>query len=260
MPVSAEISPPTTDEHVHDPAESRTNGYGDGGQHDPFPDQVADLTVRHLWLADSISRRFQHRGQELDDLRQVARCGLLEAARRYDADKGAFAPFAASTISGVLKRHFRDHAWTVRPPRRTQQIALEITRQWSDIAQECGHRPDDSALAAGIGQSVADIREARRASQGYRAVSIEAEVLPAATATSDGGYDRCEARILVAQAWRLLEPSEQDLLRMRYWESRSQADIAEQIGVSQMQVSRLLSRILNKIRELLDIEAGRATA
>ena len=83
---------------------------------------------------------------------------------------------------------------------------------------------------------------------------------PAATATSDAGYDLCEARILVAQAWRLLDPAEQDLLRMRFWEGRSQADIAEQIGVSQMQVSRLLSRVLGKIRQLLQVEEDRATA
>lgn len=258
MSVPAEISLATTDELTPSPGDSGT----ESAEHDAHDlDPAAQLTVSHLQLADSIARRFQHRGLELDDLRQVARCGLVEAARRYDAEKGAFAPFAASTISGVLKRHFRDHAWTVRPPRRTQQLALQITRRWSDIAQECRHRPDDSALAAGMGKPVADIREARSASQGYHAVSIEAEVLPAAaTATSDAGYDLCEARILVAQAWRLLDPAEQDLLRMRFWEGRSQADIAEQIGVSQMQVSRLLSRVLAKIRELLLVAEDRATA
>ena len=83
---------------------------------------------------------------------------------------------------------------------------------------------------------------------------------PTATATSDAGYDLCEARILVAQAWRSLDPAEQNLLGMRFWEGRSQADIAEQIGVSQMQSSRLLSRVLGKIRELLQVEEDRATA
>jgi RNA polymerase sigma-B factor len=251
MTADAKISPPKADNHddVSDPTDAT------------YPDSATSLTVSHLWLADAIARRFQGRGQDLDDLRQVARCGLLEAARRYDADKGAFGPYATSTISGVLKRHLRDHAWTVRPPRRTQQIALQITREWSDVAQDGRRHPTDSAFAEIIGESVADIREARSAAQGYHAVSIEAEVLPAtATSACDPGYERSEAQILVAQAWRQLDPAERDLLRMRFWEYRSQAEIAQQIGVSQMQVSRLLSRVLTKIRRLLDIDIVRASA
>ena len=225
-----------------------------------FPDPATGLTISHLWLADAVARRFQGRGQDLDDLRQIARCGLLEAARRYDPSYGAFAPFATSTISGVIKRHFRDHAWAVRPPRRTQQLALEISRQWSDVAQECQHQPTDTSLAATLGESVDDIREARSASRSFNAVSIDADLFPdEATAALDPGYDRCEAQILVAQAWRLLEPSERELLRLRFWETCSQTVIAEQIGVSQMQVSRLLARTFVKIRHLLDVDDTQAT-
>lgn len=223
-------------------------------------DAVTDLTVGHLWLADAIARRFECRGEEFDDLRQVARCGLLEAAQRYDSDQGPFVPFASSTISGVLKRHFRDHAWMVRPPRQTQQLALLITRRWSDVAQECHDRPSESVLAESLGESITSIREARRASLAYRAISIEAEALPAAvSASTDPGYDRCEAQLLVTQAWRMLEPFEQDLLRMRFWENRSQSDIAQCIGTSQMQVSRLLTRTLARIRALLQIDASAAS-
>ena len=226
-----------------------------------FPDPATGLTISHLWLADAVARRFQGRGQDLDDLRQIARCGLLEAARRYDPSHGTFAPFATSTITGVIKRHFRDHAWTVRPPRRTQQLALEIARQWSDAAQECQHQPTDTSLAATLGESVDEIREARSASRGFNAVSIDADILPAAaTAALDPGYDHCEAQILVAQAWRLLEPSERELLRLRFWENCSQTVIAEQIGVSQMQVSRLLARTFVKIRHLLNVDDTQVTA
>lgn len=226
-----------------------------------FPDTATSLTISHLWLADAVARRFQGRGQDLDDLRQVARCGLLEAARRYDPTYGAFAPFATSTMTGMIKRYFRDHAWTVRPPRRTQQVALEITHHWSDAAQECQRQPTDTSLAAAMGESVAAVREARRAAQGFRAVSIEANNLPASsTAAVDAGYDRCEAQIFVAQAWRLLDPSERELLHLRFWQNCSQTSIAEQIGVSQMQVSRLLTRTLLKIRHLLNVDDNQATA
>ena len=177
-----------------------------------FPDPASSLTISHLWLAYAVARRFQGRGQDLDDLRQIAR---RPAYSRPPADTTrameAFAPFAASTVSGVIKRHFRDHAWTVRPPRRTQQLALEISRHWSDAAQECQHQPTDTSLAAAMGEPVDDIREARSASGGYNAVSIDADMFPAAaSAALDPGYDRCEAQILVAQAWRLLEPAERD--------------------------------------------------
>ena len=226
-----------------------------------FPDLATSLTINHLWLADAVARRFQGRGQDLDDLRQIARCGLLEAAHRYDPSYGAFAPFASSTVSGVIKRHFRDHAWTVRPPRRTQQLALDITRHWSDAAQECQHQPTDTFLAATMGETVAAVREAQSASRGYSTVNIDADTLPtAATATWDPGYDRCEAQILVAQAWRLLEPSERELLRLRFWENCSQTSIAAKMGVSQMQVSRLLTRTFLKIRRLLNIDDTQATA
>jgi len=226
-----------------------------------FPDTATSLTIGHLWLADAVARRFQGRGQDLDDLRQVARCGLLEAARRYDPTYGAFAPFAYSTINGMIKRHFRDNAWTVRPPRRTQQLAVEIAHHWSDAAQECQREPNDSSFAAAMGESLAAVREARCAARGYRAVSIEADDLPASsTATSDAGYDRCEAQILVAQAWRLLDPSERELLHLRFWENCTQSSIAEQIGVSQMQVSRLLTRTLLKIRHSLNLDDTQATA
>ena len=148
----------------------------------------------------------------------------------------------------------------VRPPRRTQQLALQITREWSDVAQDAHHHPTDSAFAEIFGESVADIREARSAAQGYLAVSIEAEVLPATACGFAPDTTGATTQILVAQAWRQLGSSERDLLRMRFWEYRSQARDRPQIGVSQMQVSRLLSRVFAKIRRLLDIDIVRASA
>ena len=223
------------------------------------PDQIS-LVLDHLWLADAVARRFRGRGEDDEDLQQVARCALLEAAHRYDPTQGPFAPYAGPTISGVLKRHFRDHGWVVRPPRQTQQLAVRITQQWSEVAQEHSTVPGDRELAASLDESVPTIREARRAAQGYRTVSLDGPSGTVACTTGDDPeFARCEAQLLVQQAWRSLDPEERELLRMRFWERRSQSDIAAQIGTSQMQVSRLLSRLLCRLRELLDDQNERTT-
>ena len=219
------------------------------------------LALEHLWLADAIARRYRGRGEDPDDLRQVARCGLLEAVARYDPDQGPFASFASPTISGVIKRHFRDHGWAVRPPRGTQQLALRINRHWSDVAQQGGSLPSERDLATSLGESVSDIREARSASQGYQGLSLDAASVPdAVTATRDPEFERAEAKLVVDRAWRSLDHAERELLRMRFWEERSQADIAQRIGTSQMQVSRLLSKSLCHLRQLLDTDASATAA
>lgn len=214
-----------------------------------------ELVLDHLWLSDAIARRFRGRGEDDEDLQQVARCALLEAARRYDADQGPFPPFAGPTISGVLKRHFRDHGWVVRPPRQTQQLAVRITQQWSEVAQEHGTVPTDQDFADSLDESVSTIREARHASQGYRTVPLDGLGVPeASSGAEDPEFERSTARLLVREAWRLLSPDERSLLRMRFWEQRSQSDIASTIGTSQMQVSRLLSRLMTRLREELSDE------
>lgn len=237
-----------------DPAPDRSGAVGSDLDRD-------QLVLDHLWLSDTIARRFRGRGEDDDDLQQVARCALLEAANRYQPDQGPFTPFAGPTISGVLKRHFRDHGWVVRPPRQTQQLAVRITQQWSDIAQANGGVPTDQTLADCLDESVSDIREARRASQGYRTVPLDGPTSPAANAgAEDPGFDHCEARLLVQEAWALLSHDERELLRMRFWEQRSQSDIAVRIGTSQMQVSRLLARLLGRLRsQLADDSAATAT-
>jgi RNA polymerase sigma-B factor len=219
-------------------------------------DEQMDLVLSHLWLADAIARRFHGRGVDDDDLRQVARCALVEAAGRYDPGQGAFASFAGPTVSGVLKRHFRDHGWMVRPPRPVQQLAVRINRQWSDVAQETGAVPTVDGLASSMGEPADRVNEARCALMGYRATSIEVDGVPvAATAVEDPEFERCEDKLLVSRAWELLDDAERELLRMRFWESRSQADIAQRIGTSQMQVSRLLSRALGRLRVMLEDHA-----
>ena len=238
-------------------AEIRSAGaQSDDLESDGLEQDRDELVLRHLWLSDMIARRFRGRGEEDDDLRQVARCALLEAANRYEPDKGSFPPFAGPTISGVLKRHFRDHGWVVRPPRQTQQLAVRINQQWSDIAQTHGGAPSDQELADSLNESVSDIREARCASQGYRTVPLDGPTSPVANArVDDAGFDDCEARVLIQQLWTSLSPDERKLLRMRFWEQRSQSDIAERLGTSQMQVSRLLARLLGRLHTQLTDDA-----
>jgi len=213
-----------------------------------------EAVTAHLWLADSLARRYQRRGEDLEDLVQVARSGLVEAVQRYDPECGSFLGFAVPTISGVLKRHFRDHGWLVRPPRRTQELAAQVRQQWPDLVQELRGDPTDAEVADRIGQPVDAVREAGQASQWYTSASLDAALTAgAAFAAGDGGADleRAEARLIVARAWQQLEPDEQRLLILRFYDDRSQSDIAARIGTSQMQVSRLLARTLRRLRSII---------
>lgn len=214
-----------------------------------------EVMHRHLWLADSLARRYDHRGEDLDDLIQVARMGLVESVRRYDPDRGPFLAFATPTILGVLKRHFRDHGWLVRPPRRTQEIALQARQQWSELAQRLGQYPSQAQAARSLGESASAVREASCASRWYHASSLE-DAMTAGLAFPSGTADRdlelCEARILVAQIWQQLSPEEQRLLWMRFYQDKSQSEIAQCLCTSQMQISRLLHRTLTRLQNLAE--------
>lgn len=208
-----------------------------------------EIVTAHLWLADSVARRFRDRGEDADDLRQIARAGLVEACTRFDPDQGPFAAFAFPTVTGLVKRHFRDHGWSIRPPRPTQELSAEMWRRWPEVAQSVGAEPSERQLAATLGATVDDVRRARRASQAYSCSSLDA--LPHDCGDDDPDGERCEARMLVGSVWAELSETEQELLRMRFYEERSQSDIASVLGTNQMQVSRLLSRVMTKLRGLI---------
>ena len=132
-----------------------------------------EVITSHLWLAEKLARQFRHRGVDDDDLVQVARTGLVEACLRFDPHRGSFVGFAEPTINGVLKRHFRDHGWTVRPPRPTQELAASIWRRWPSLVQEMGSLPCTQDLADELGAPVDAVQQARMASEGYSALSID---------------------------------------------------------------------------------------
>jgi RNA polymerase sigma-B factor len=208
-----------------------------------------EIVTSHLWLADAVARRFRDRGEETDDLRQIARAGLVEACTRFDPDQGPFTAFAFPTVTGLVKRHFRDHGWSIRPPRPTQELSAEMWRSWPEVAQTVGAEPSERQLAESLGASVDEVRRARCASQAYSCSSLDA--LAQDRSEDDPEGDRCEARVLVESVWSQLTDAEQELLRMRFYEERSQSDIAGVLGTNQMQVSRLLARLMTKLRRLI---------
>jgi RNA polymerase sigma-B factor len=211
-----------------------------------------EVVTSHVWLADSLARRFNHRGEEAEDLQQVARFGLVQAVQRYDPDQGPFLAFAIPTINGCLKRHFRDHGWLVRPPRRTQELAAQLRQQWPDLTQRLHADPSDQDLADHLGQSVKVVREATGANQCYRPSSLNAVYGSAAAepAAADD-FAMCESRMVITRAWQQLTSDERTLLTLRFYEDRSQSAIAAKLGISQMQVSRLLARTLLRLRSII---------
>jgi RNA polymerase sigma-B factor len=217
--------------------------------------QILDEVVTsHLWLAEKLARQFLHRGEDEEDLVQVAYTGLVEACLRFDPHQGSFVGFAEPTIVGVLKRHFRDHGWTVRPPRPTQELASVIWRRWPTLVQEMGTLPCAKDLAQELGAPVSAVQQARLASEGYTASSIDAAMSRGVcfcSTEADEDIDRTEARLIIDRAVEQLDESERRLIWLRYFDQRSQSDIAHELGISQMQVSRLLSRLLLKLRGII---------
>jgi len=208
--------------------------------------QILDEVVTsHLWLAQRLARQFLHRGEDEED------------------HQGSFVGFAEPTITGVLKRHFRDHGWTVRPPRPTQELASIIWRRWPTLVQEMGALPCAQDLADELGAPVGAVQQARLASEGYTASSIDAAMSRGVcfcSSEADEDVDRTEARLIIERAVAELDESERRLIWLRYFEQRSQSDIAHELGISQMQVSRLLSRLLLKLRSIVGAPSELAAA
>jgi RNA polymerase sigma-B factor len=214
-----------------------------------------NLIESNLGLARHLARRFQHRGEPLEDLEQVASLALVKAADRFDPTRGvAFGTFAARTIVGELKRHFRDKGWAVRASRRVQELYLEIGTTTSTLAQELGRVPTVPELAGAIGTSEESVIEALEAGQSYRATSLDApenddDPLMERLGDRDSGYDLVEERELLGPAIAALPPRERSILRLRFVDRMTQSEIADVVGISQMHVSRVLASSLRALRE-----------
>ena len=217
-----------------------------------------ELVEAHVPLAQFLARRFANRGESHDDLVQVALVGLLKAVERFEPDRGLqFSTFATPTIVGELKRHFRDKGWALRVPRRVQELHLQLAKIVGQLNQELGRSPTPSEIAASAGASEEDVLEAMEAGGMYRLASIDGP-----TAQSDDGselarvlgdeepdFERVEQQAELSDLLGALPEREQRIVYLRFFEGLTQSEIADRVGISQMHVSRLLTRSLESLRE-----------
>ncbi len=231
---------------------------------DPRATAVRDeLVTMHLPLVYAMARRFRDRGEPMDDLVQVGTIGLIKSVDRFDPGLGyEFSTFATPTIIGEIKRYFRDKSWAVRVPRRLQEMRLRLAGATEELTASQGRSPTVRELAAHLGVSEDDVLEGIESAQAYSTLSLDASSRsddgPAALvdtlgfddAALEGVEDMAALRPLIAA----LPPREQKILWLRFFENKTQSQIASEVGVSQMHVSRLLARSLAQLREGLLVE------
>lgn len=219
-------------------------------------DPAVDLVSKHLPLARALARRYAGRGEALDDLVQVGSVGLVAAARRFEPARGVpFAAYAAATVEGELRRHLRDRVSTIRVPRREQERAAAVRRAAQAAAQRLGREASlrETAAAAGVTVDEAQAALAQPAS------TVSLSVLAGqASAAADHELAACEDRELLRELLAPLPPRERELVRLRFGGDLPQAEIAQRLGISQSQASRLLAAALEKLRPSLDGGATRA--
>jgi RNA polymerase sigma-B factor len=214
----------------------------------------ADLIEAHVGLAEHLARRFTHRGEPYDDLVQVGSLGLIKAVDRFDPDRGVeFTTYAAKTILGELKRHFRDKGWAVRAPRQVQELYLHLGDAIGRLSQELGRSPTVGELAQATGASPDDVIEALEAGQAYRSTSLDSagsdeEALGSRLGVEDEGLGHAEWRAVLLPHVEALAQRDREILHLRFVDGLTQSEIAARIGISQMHVSRLLSRSLSVLR------------
>jgi RNA polymerase sigma-B factor len=230
--------------------------------------RTGDVAIRDrliegaLPLAHQVARRYQRSSEPLDDIVQVARLGLVKAVERFDPDRGlAFSTYAVPTMLGEIKRYFRDTGWAVHMPRSLQERVFLIERAEKALHGRLSRAPSVDELAEQAELTVEETLEAMEAATAYDARSLDAPA-PAGTAErpsygetlggEDAGFELVEDRGAVRAAMRVLPRRERRILHMRFVQDMTQAEIAAQVGVSQMQVSRLLRRSLRELREAAD--------
>ena len=223
--------------------------------------RLCDEVVRcNLDVACGIAAHYSGRGLELEDLQQVAALGLVKAVQRFRSDVGGtFLAFARPTIRGEVRRHFRDTAWVVRPPRRLQELHADVRAASSRLEQELGASPSSAQLARDVGAGTDAVAEARELHGCYSPTSLDARRGEHRTAPADDlaapGGDPGEAvvqRLALTTALRTLDDSDRRLLQLRFEDELTQEEIGQRLGVSQMQVSRRLRRVLDRLRRQLD--------
>ena len=218
----------------------------------------AEIVERHIGLVRFLVRRYASKGETYDDLVQVGMVGLLGAIDRFEADRGVrFASFARPSILGELKRHFRDKTWAARVPRRLQELSLSITTAEGELFQELGRSPTPQEVAERVGVGTEDVLEANEAARSYSAVSIDQPLdagdgetgsLADLLGDADPEMEKLENLTALEPGLAELASNDRELLHMRFVRGMVQSEMAAELGVSQMQVSRQLARILGRLR------------
>jgi RNA polymerase sigma-B factor len=219
------------------------------------------LVTLHLPLVEHCARRFRNRGEPFEDLVQVGTIGLIKAIDRFDLERGVeFSTYATPTIIGEVKRYFRDKGWAIRVPRRLQELRMQIGAATGELTQALGRSPTPRELADVLGCTVEDIVEGIESSNAYSTLSLDAadgggdpggSILDL-IGVDDEGLEHVEIRESIKPLLEALPAREKRILLLRFFRNKTQSEIADEIGVSQMHVSRLLSRTLDQLRTSLE--------
>lgn len=225
-------------------------------------DAREQLVMSHLNLVRFLANKFKNRGEPLDDLVQVGYLGLLKAIDRFDPERGLeFTTYATPTIMGEIKRHFRDKGWSVRVPRRLQELSAKVNQATDTLTTELQRSPTVQEIADYLGASVDEVLEAMESSSAYSSVPLEgtgnsdSDDAPSVIdryGSEDNELEFTDDRLVIEDALKGFSPREREVIELRFLKGMTQIEIAEKLGISQVQVSRLLRRTLKKIQEKID--------
>jgi len=223
------------------------------------------LIEQHMSLVRSLARRYSYRGEQLEDLVQIGAIGLIKAIDRFDVNRGVeLTTYATPNIIGEIKRHFRDRGWSVRVPRGLQELNIQLSRLIEQLTVQHGRSPTIPELAKAAGVTDEEVLEALESGRAYTSLSLSAgsgghdddgELDPLESlGTEEHQYEVSEDRAVLEPGFRVLDARERKILHLRFFEGLTQSQIAQQVGISQMHVSRLIRRSLEKIREEIAAE------
>jgi RNA polymerase sigma-B factor len=222
------------------------------------------LIEQYMSLVRSLARRYSYRGEQLEDLVQIGAIGLIKAIDRFDLDRGVeLTTYATPNIIGEIKRHFRDKGWAVRVPRGLQELNVQLSKLVESLTVEHGRSPTIPELAKAAGVEEEEVLEALESGRAYSSLSLSSggtqdngeELDPLESiGTEEHQYEVSEDRAVLAPGFRVLDARERMILHLRFFEGLTQSQIAQQVGISQMHVSRLIRRSLEKIREEINAD------
>jgi RNA polymerase sigma-B factor len=221
------------------------------------------LIEQYMSLVRSLARRYSYRGEQLEDLVQIGAIGLIKAIDRFDLNRGVeLTTYATPNIIGEIKRHFRDKGWSVRVPRGLQELNVQLSRLVEQLTVQLSRSPTIPELAKAAGVTEEEVLEALESGRAYSSLSLSVggggdddDLDPLESiGTEEHQYEVSEDRAVLAPGFKVLDERERKILQLRFFEGLTQSQIAQQVGISQMHVSRLIRRSLEKIRETIDVD------